>query len=255
MRPLSQAFTTKSIKSFISNLLLIFIRYNTFGVICMRILVAEDERDLNGIISKKLKNEGYSVDCAFDGEQALDFIALAEYDCILLDIMMPIYDGIEVLRKVRQRGLETPVIFITARDSVSDRINGLDTGADDYLVKPFSLDELSARIRANTRQNGTAQSSIYKVSDLELDTAKHIVKRSGKEILLSVKEYQLLQYLMKNAGIVLSREKIENHIWNFDYEGGTNVVDVYIRYLRKKIDDGFDEKLIKTIRGAGYKIG
>lgn len=221
----------------------------------MRILIAEDDRDLNALIEKKLTKEKYSVDCAFDGGEALDFLRLAEYDCVLLDVMMPVKDGFEVIKAIRAKGLEVPVIFLTARDAVSDRITGLDSGANDYIVKPFSFDELMARIRANTRQNTGAGSCIYQVSDLTLDTSRHKVIRGGREITLSAKEYQLLEYLMKNTGIVLTRENIENHIWNFDYEGGTNVVDVYIRYLRKKIDDGFEEKLIQTVRGTGYKIG
>ena len=219
----------------------------------MRLLLAEDERDLNAIITKKLTKEGYSVDSCFDGQEALDCLAVAEYDCIILDIMMPQRDGFEVLKTIRAKGNTVPVLFLTARDSVSDKIKGLDSGANDYIVKPFSLEELTARIRAHTRQKGGTD-SVYTVKDLTLDTASHIVTRGGREIPLSAKEYQLLEYLMKNEGTVLSREKIENHIWNFDYEGGTNVVDVYIRYLRKKIDEGHEEKLIKTVRGAGYKI-
>lgn len=221
----------------------------------MRILIAEDEKDLNRLIERKLTREGYSVDCAFDGAEALDFAGLAEYDCIILDVMMPEYDGFEVLKRLRAKKVNSPVIFLTARDTVSDKIRGLDGGANDYIVKPFSFDELMARIRANTRQNTGEQSSIYTVKDLTLDTARHRVCRGNRKIELSAKEYQLLEFLMKNSGIVLSRESIENHIWNFDYEGGTNVVDVYIRYLRKKIDDGYDEKLIKTVRGIGYSIG
>ncbi len=221
----------------------------------MRILVAEDEKDLNRLIEKKLIREGYSVDCAFDGNEALHFADLAAYDCMILDVMMPGADGFAVLKKIRAKGIHCPVIFLTARDAVSDKIRGLDSGANDYIVKPFSFDELMARIRANTRQNTGEQSSVYCVGDLKMDTARRKVSRGGKEIALSVKEYQLLEYLMKNSGIVLSREQIENHIWNFDYEGGTNVVDVYISYLRKKIDDGYEEKRIKTVRGVGYSIG
>ncbi|MBQ9531911.1 MAG: response regulator transcription factor [Eubacterium sp.] len=221
----------------------------------MRILLAEDEKDLNAIITKKLKKDGYSVDSCFNGREATEYADIAEYDCIILDIMMPELDGLGVLKEIRSRGKNTPVIFLTARDSIEDRVRGLDLGADDYIVKPFSFDELSARIRANTRQLGNSKSSVYRVYDLELDTAKHRVTRGDKEIILSVKEYQLLEYLMKNAGIVLSRETIEDHIWNFDYEGGTNVVDVYISYLRKKIDSGYEKKLIRTVRGAGYVIG
>ncbi|MBR1762552.1 MAG: response regulator transcription factor [Eubacterium sp.] len=221
----------------------------------MRILLAEDEKDLNMIITKKLKKDGYSVDSCFDGEEALAYINAADYDCIILDVMMPLLDGFGVLKEIRRRGINTPVIFLTARDSVEDRVSGLDSGANDYVVKPFSFEELMARIRARTRQKEGSNGSVYRVDELELDTAKHSVRRGEKEIILSVKEYQLLEYLMKNKGVVLSRETIEDHIWNFDYEGGTNVVDVYISYLRKKIDSDFDKKLIRTVRGAGYVIG
>ncbi|MFV0527977.1 MAG: response regulator transcription factor [Lachnospiraceae bacterium] len=220
----------------------------------MRILLAEDEQDLNQIIVQKLTSDGYSVDACFDGEEAMDFLECADYDAIILDIMMPRMDGFEVLRLLRLSGKTTPVLFLTARDAVSDRVKGLDSGANDYLVKPFSFEELTARLRAMTRISFGQTSNLLTVSDLTLDSASHVVKRADTEIVLSAKEYALLEYLMRNEGIVLSREKIENHIWNFDYEGGTNVVDVYISYLRKKIDDGHDEKLIKTVRGSGYVL-
>lgn len=220
----------------------------------MRILLAEDERDLNQIIVQKLTSDGYSVDSCFDGAEALDFIGCTDYDAVILDIMMPRTDGLEVLRVMRQNGKTTPVLFLTAKDAVSDRVKGLDSGANDYLVKPFSFAELTARLRAMTRSSFGKTNNILTVSDLNLDSAAHTVKRGGAEIELSAKEYALLEYLMHNVGIVLSREQIENHIWNFDYEGGTNVVDVYISYLRKKIDDGREEKLIKTIRGSGYVL-
>lgn len=218
----------------------------------MRILLAEDERDLNDIITQKLISDGYSVDSCFDGKAAIDILSYTEYDVIILDIMMPKADGYTVLRHLRDAGNSTPVLFLTARDSISDRVYGLDSGANDYLIKPFSFEELSARIRVLTRTSFGVISNIISVSDLSLDCSSHVVKRAGKEIPLSAKEYALLEYLMHNKGIVLSREKIENHIWNFDYEGGTNVVDVYISYLRKKIDDGHKEKLIHTVRGKGY---
>lgn len=220
----------------------------------MRILIAEDERDLNAIIEQKLKKQGYSVDTCFDGMEALDFIDMAEYDAIILDIMMPKADGFYVLEKLREKGKTTPVIFLTAKDSVADRVKGLDSGANDYIVKPFSFDELLARIRAVTRVSFNMASNVLSVDDLELDCASHTVKRAGKEIILSSKEFALLEYLMRNKGIVLSREHIENHIWGFEYEGGTNVVDVYISYLRKKIDGASDKKLIRTVRGSGYTI-
>ena len=220
----------------------------------MRILFAEDERDLNHIITKKLTSQGYSVDSVYDGEEAIDILSYTDYDAVILDIMMPKADGFAVLRALRGAGKNTPVLFLTARDSVQDRVAGLDSGANDYLVKPFSVEELLARIRAMTRTAFGVSDSLLSVGDLTMDTAAKVVKRGGKETPLSAKEYALLEYLMHNAGIVLSREKIENHIWNFDYEGGTNVVDVYIRYLRKKIDEGYDKKLIHTVRGRGYVL-
>lgn len=220
----------------------------------MRILFAEDERDLNHIITKKLTAQGYSVDSVYDGEEAIDILSYTDYDAVILDIMMPKADGFAVLRALRSKGKNTPVLFLTARDSVQDRVAGLDSGANDYLVKPFSVEELLARIRAMTRTAFGVSDSLLSVGDLTMDTAAKVVKRGGKEIPLSAKEYALLEYLMHNAGIVLSREKIENHIWNFDYEGGTNVVDVYIRYLRKKIDEEYDKKLIHTVRGRGYVL-
>lgn len=220
----------------------------------MRILLAEDERDLNRILTKKLTSEGYSVDSCFDGDEAIDHLTCADYDAIILDIMMPGSDGFAVLRSLRNARKTSPVLFLTARDSISDRVKGLDSGANDYLVKPFSFEELLARVRAMIRTAHGSVSSELKVADLVLDTASGRVTRGGREITLSAKEYALLEYLMHNAGLVLSREKIEDHIWNYDYEGGTNVVDVYISYLRKKIDDGHEQKLIRTVRGRGYML-
>lgn len=220
----------------------------------MRILLAEDEADLNRIIRQKLTSDGYSVDSCFDGVEAMDILSYTDYDAVILDIMMPKADGFAVLRSLRDAGKTTPVLFLTARDAVADRVKGLDSGANDYLVKPFSFEELSARLRAMLRTSFGAADNVLAVGDLTLDCASHIVKRGAKEISLSTKEYALLEYLMHNRGIVLSREKIENHIWAFDYEGGTNVVDVYISYLRKKIDDGYDVKLIHTVRGKGYVL-
>ncbi len=220
----------------------------------MRILLAEDERDMNKIITKKLTSEGYAVDSCYDGETALDYISSTEYDVVILDVMMPKQDGFEVLKTMRSKCIETPVIFLTARDAVSDRVKGLDLGANDYLIKPFSFEELMARIRVMTRLKSGKSTSILSVSDLTLDISSHVVKRGDTVISLSAKEYAILKYMIYNVGIVLSREKIENHIWNYDYEGGTNVVDVYIRYLRKKIDSDFDTKLIHTVRGSGYVL-
>ena len=220
----------------------------------MRILVVEDEKDMNDIIAKKLRSEGYGVDSCFDGEEALNYIKLTEYDAIILDVMMPKRDGFSVIQEMRQEKINTPVIFLTARDTVLDRVSGLDMGANDYLVKPFSFKELMARIRVMTRSHAGKFTNILAVADLELDTSSRTVKRSGILITLSAKEYAVLEYMMHNIDVVLSREKIESHIWNYDYEGGTNVVDVYIRYLRKKIDENYDNKLIHTVRGMGYVI-
>ncbi len=220
----------------------------------MRILLAEDERDLNRIITQKLTSDGYSVDSCYDGREAIDILSYTEYDAVILDIMMPGADGFAVLKSLRDAGKSTPVLFLTARDSISDRVKGLDSGANDYLVKPFSFEELMARIRAMTRTAHGRTSSLLEVEDLVMDCAAKRVTRGGQEITLSAKEYALLEYLMHNPGIVLSREKIEDHIWNYDYEGGTNVVDVYISYLRRKIDGGQEKKLIHTVRGQGYVL-
>ena len=220
----------------------------------MRILIAEDERSLNEIIVKKLTSDGYSVDACFDGEEAISVLSYTDYDAVILDIMMPKADGYAVLRSLREAGKTTPVLFLTAKDAVSDRVKGLDSGANDYLVKPFDFEELSARLRAITRVPFGMAENVIAVADLTLDCSRQTVKRAGRDISLSGKEYALLEYLMRNSGLVLSREKIENHIWNFDYEGGTNVVDVYISYLRRKVDDGFDKKLIHTVRGRGYVL-
>lgn len=220
----------------------------------MRILLAEDERDLNHIIAKRLTAEGYSVDCCFDGQEAIDILSYTDYDALILDVMMPRADGYAVLRALRDKGKTTPVLFLTARDAVADRVKGLDSGANDYLVKPFSFEELFARLRAMTRTSFGTTENVLRVDDLTLDRASQTVRRGNREISLSAKEYALLEYLMLNNGVVLSREKIEDHIWNFDYEGGTNVVDVYISYLRKKIDEGEKTKLIHTVRARGYVL-
>lgn len=220
----------------------------------MRVLICEDEMDLNDIIKLKLESTGYSVDSVYDGQEAMDILDYTEYDAVVLDVMMPRADGFEVLKFIRNQQKHTPVLFLTARDSIEDKVKGLDSGADDYLIKPFSFEELLARLRVITRKSFGSSTNVYTVADLTLDTGRQEVTRAGKKIDLSAKEYELLQYLMINSGVVLSREKIEDHIWNYDYDGGTNVVDVYISYLRKKIDSDQDVKLIKTIRGRGYTI-
>ena len=220
----------------------------------MRLLIAEDERDLNRVISKRLESAGYSVDRCYDGREALDFLEVGEFDAVILDIMMPVLSGLDVLRTMRSNKNNTPVLLLTAKDSVADRVIGLDAGAQDYLVKPFAFEELLARIRVMTRTASGSATDVFEIADLTLDTLSHKVIRNGNEITLSAKEFDILEYMIRNKDIVLTREKIENHVWNFDYSGGTNVVDVYIRYLRKKIDDDYDKKLIHTIRGKGYVL-
>ncbi len=220
----------------------------------MRILIAEDEHDLNQLIKRRLKDAGYSVDTCFDGEEVFDYLLCAEYDAFILDIMMPKMDGISVLRKLREQGNTVPVLLLTAKDSIEDRVTGLDAGADDYLVKPFAFEELLARLRVLLRKPLTEKSNILKTADLSLHVDTRRVFRGGKEIQLSSKEYALLHYMMQNAGIVLSRDKLEQHVWDYDFSGGSNVIDVYIRYLRKKVDEGYEKKLIHTVRGCGYVL-
>lgn len=220
----------------------------------MRVLVAEDEEDLCNIIREKLAEDGYSVDICYHGGDALYYMQQTEYDAILLDVMMPVLDGFEVLRRYRAGGGMSPVLFLTARDAIEDRVQGLDLGASDYLVKPFSFAELTARIRAMTRKTVAAVVNVYELADLSMDVSAHKVLRAGQEIHLSAKEFSLLEYLLRNKNNVVSREQIENSLYNYDYEGGTNVIDVYIRYLRKKIDEGHACKLIHTVRGRGYVI-
>ena len=220
----------------------------------MKLLFAEDEVSMAEAVTDILTYHNYTVDTVYDGADALDYARAEQYDGIILDIMMPKRDGLSVLHSLRKKGIGTPVLFLTARDAVEDRVLGLDSGADDYLVKPFAFDELIARIRAMTRKSAGNSSNIFSVADLVMDTASHTVTRGGKEIALSAKEFSLLEYLLRNKGHVLSRTMIENNLWNFDYSGGTNAVDVYIRYLRKKVDDGFEPKLIHTVRGCGYVL-
>ncbi|MCR5102453.1 MAG: response regulator transcription factor [Butyrivibrio sp.] len=220
----------------------------------MNILIAEDDEDLNEIIVKKMKAEGFTVDNCFDGEEALDRMSYADYDVVIMDIMMPVMDGITALSKLREEGNSTPVIFLTAKDTISDKVKGLNLGANDYVVKPFSFDELIARIMAVTRTAAGNTSSHLELSDLTLNMESHIVKRGEKEIRLTGKEYGLLEYLLLNKNRILSREKILSHVWGYDYEGGENIVDVYMNYVRKKVDGDYKNKLIHTVRGIGYTM-
>ena len=220
----------------------------------MKILVVEDSQDMNWLIVKTLKKNGYSVDSCFNGEQALDCLLGSEYDAILLDVMMPGMDGYELIQTLRNRGVDTPVLFLTARDTVADRVKGLDLGANDYLVKPFDFDELLARIRAMTRSKAGNAHSLFTLADLTLDPATHTVTRAWQQISLLPKEFAILEYMMRNQGIVLTREQLENQIWNYEYSGSSNNMDVYISRLRKKLDAGHDVKLLHTIRGVGWVL-
>ena len=220
----------------------------------MRILVIEDERDLNLLIKKRLKDEGYSVDSAYDGEEAIDYLESADYDLLIADIMMPKKDGLSLISELRAKKRSTPTIFLSAKDTIEDRVKGLDAGADDYLVKPFAFEELLARIRVLLRKPLTIKSNVLTLADLSLNVDTHEVKRGDVTINLSAKEFNILRYMLLNQGIVLSRETIEEHIWDYDYMGASNMVDVYIRYLRRKIDEGHAKKLIHTVRGMGYVL-
>lgn len=220
----------------------------------MRILLAEDELDMNRIIARQLTWEGYTVDTCFDGQEALDYFESTEYDAAVLDVMMPKLDGFQVVERLRAAGNHTPVLFLTARDSLADKVEGLDIGGDDYLVKPFEFEELAARLRVLLRRKQGDQATVFTCGDLTLDVTRHTVTRGGREIRLAAKEYALLEYMIRHKGTVLSREQIESSLWNYDEMIGSNVVDVYIRMLRKKIDEGFDVRLIQTVRGYGYAL-
>ena len=220
----------------------------------MRLLVVEDEKKLNDLITKKLEKEYYGVDSCFDGEEAVRYVEGTEYDAIILDIMLPKLDGFEVIKRIRAKKNKVPILLLTARDNIDDKVKGLDYGADDYLVKPFIFEELMARIRVLLRRNSGNADNVVTIANLKVDLDAKAVFRDDLLIKLSGREYSILEYLIRNKGKILSRERIEDHIWNYDYEGGTNVIDVYIRYLRKKIDDSYTPKLIHTIRGLGYVL-
>ena len=220
----------------------------------MRVLVVEDEKHLNRIITEAMEDEGYSVDSCFNGADALDYALSAVYDVMILDIMLPKLSGLELVRRLRRGGNHTPVLFLTARDSVADKVEGLESGGDYYLTKPFDFQELIAVVHVMTRKYTGNRSNIYTIADLTLDVSARTVTRAGRSIELTQKEFALLEYMVRNRGVVLSREMIENNLWNYDYEGGTNVVDVYVGYLRKKMDTGFDKKLIRTVWGTGWVL-
>lgn len=220
----------------------------------MKILVVEDEKDLNRVITRHLKKNNYSVDSCFDGEEALDYVSYSDYDLIVTDIMMPRVDGYEFIKRLREGGNDTPVIMLTAKDSLDDKVLGLDSGADDYIVKPFEFDELLARIRVLMRRNYGLATNIIEIGDVVLDISKKFVTRGGENISLTGKEYEVLEYLMKNKASILSRDQILNHVWDYDYEGASNIVDVIIKNIRKKLDVGSKEPFIHTKRGLGYFV-
>jgi heavy metal response regulator len=219
----------------------------------MRILLAEDERKVASFIRRGLEAEGYTVDVVHDGETAVQHAVQDDYDLLILDIMLPRRDGLTVLHEVRRRGLPVAVLLLTARDAIADKVAGLDSGADDYLTKPFAFEELVARVRALLRR-GTPAPATLAVADLRLDPARRTVSRGGKTIELTAKEFALLEFLMRRAGQVLSRSIIAQHVWGIDFDSFSNVIDVYVNYLRKKIDADFEPKLLHTVRGAGYVL-
>jgi DNA-binding response OmpR family regulator len=221
----------------------------------MRILVVEDDRAIASVLERSLKEESYAVDMAYDGVEGEWLAAENTYDCIILDVMLPRKDGFAVLRAIREAGIVTPVLMLTARDQTSDKVTGLDCGADDYLTKPFSLDELFARIRALLRRKQTEYiGTVVEVGHLRIDPSRREVTRAGQRIELTSKEYSLLEYLARNAGSVVTRNQLSEHVWDMNFEPSSNVVDVYIGYLRSKIDKGFDDPMICTVRGHGYML-
>ena len=220
----------------------------------MRMLVVEDEKDLNSIICSKLVKEGYNVDACYDGQAALDFIEMTEYDGVIMDIMIPHVNGMEVLKTIRANNQQVPVLFLTAKGETQDIVRGLDAGASDYMTKPFEFPEFLARLRVMLRPQGVVNENVIACGSLVVDMNNHKAVRDGRNIDLTVREYAILEYLARNRNIVVTREQIRANIWNIDDDVNSNVVDVYIRYLIRKIDDKYDDKLIQTIRGVGYKL-
>lgn len=220
----------------------------------MRVLVVEDEKDLNSIICSKLVKEGYNVDACYDGQAALDYMEAENYDGAIMDIMIPNKDGITVLREMRNAGIQVPVLFLTAKTETQDIVRGLDAGASDYMTKPFEFSELMARLRVMLRTQNPVNENVITCGSLVVDMNNRQAIRDGKVIDLTVREYAILEYLARNRNVVVTREQMRVNIWNIDDDVNSNVIDVYIRYLRRKIDDNYEEKLIHTIRGVGYKL-
>ncbi len=221
----------------------------------MRVLVVEDEQKINRTVCQALREESYAVDAAYDGEEGEQLSEINDYDLIILDIMLPKKDGLRVCADIRKRGDATPILLLTAKDAPEDRIHGLDSGADDYLVKPFHMGELMARVRALLRRDSTAKSTRLQVDDLVLDTSSHRVTRDDSPIELTSKEYAILEYFMRHPNQVLTRTMISEHVWDDEFDSFSNIIDVYIRRLRRKIDDPAPIKLLHTIRGSGYRFG
>lgn len=220
----------------------------------MRVLVVEDEPRMAALIRQGLEEESYAVDVVYRGDEVRDWVESASYDLIVLDIMLPGLNGLDVCRQLREAGYQTPILMLTARDALSDRVEGLDSGADDYLIKPFAIDELTARLRALSRRDGPTRHAELRVADLILNPKTKLARRGDRDIELTAKEYALLETLMRHPGQVLSKEQIIDHVWNMDFVPGSKLVEVYIHALRVKIDNGFPVKLIQTVRGLGYRI-
>jgi len=220
----------------------------------MRLLVVEDEKKVASFIKQGLEEEGYAVDVALDGEKGLEMALDEVHDLIILDISLPKMDGLQVLKKLRQQKVNTPVLLLTVRATIEDKVLGLDAGADDYLTKPFAFQELVARVRALLRRRAEAEPALLRVADLILDPARRVVSRGGEKIELTAKEFTLLEYFMRNPGRVLTRTLMIEHVWSYDFDTMTNIIDVYVNYLRKKIDSGREPKLIHTVRGVGYVL-
>jgi DNA-binding response OmpR family regulator len=220
----------------------------------MRILVIEDNRRLSAALKLSLEDASYAVDVAADGQEGLALAETGFYDILLLDILLPGMNGLEVCHELRARRVNMPILMLTARDTVRDRVRGLDAGADDYLIKPFAMNELLARLRALLRRGSESKSGWLEVGDLRLDPATHFVERAGQSIELTARQYILLEYFMRHPNQLLTREMIEQHCWSYDFEASSNVVDVYVRRLRRQIDEPFDVRLLETVRGAGYRL-
>ncbi|HPH96328.1 MAG TPA: response regulator transcription factor [Anaerolineaceae bacterium] len=220
----------------------------------MRVLLVEDNRRLSNSVRLSLVDAGYAVDCAFTGNEGQDLAEMTPYDVIILDIMLPEKNGLDICRDLRKKRINTPVLMLTARDTIDDRVAGLDSGADDYLVKPFAIEELQARLRALLRRESENKSGQLHLADLTLDPATHYVQRGGVKIDLTAKEFSLLEFFMRHPNRLITREMAESHIWSYDFQASSNVIDVYIRRLRSKIDDPFEVKLLETVRGSGYRL-